>query len=90
MPRTFTISFPDDLAAQVEQLARQESRNTSELFREAFRSYRMQQIRKSMNQLAARARRNNPREYTEGEVQAMVDEVRASRPRRGSAKRTRG
>ena len=29
--RTFTISFPPELAAQVEQLAAQESRTTSEL-----------------------------------------------------------
>jgi metal-responsive CopG/Arc/MetJ family transcriptional regulator len=87
MPRTFTISFPDELAAQVEQLAKQESRNTSELFREAFRTYRIQQIRKSMNQFAARAGRNNPREHVEDEVQAMVDEVRASRPAKRPAKR---
>ena len=32
--RTFTISFPPDLADQVERLAARESRTTSELFRD--------------------------------------------------------
>jgi metal-responsive CopG/Arc/MetJ family transcriptional regulator len=41
--KTFTISFPDDLARKVERLAKQESRNISELFREAFRTYAAQQ-----------------------------------------------
>ena len=42
--RTFTISFPPDLADQVERLAARESRTTSELFREAFRTDRAVQI----------------------------------------------
>jgi metal-responsive CopG/Arc/MetJ family transcriptional regulator len=76
MARTFTISFPDELAQQVEQLAKQECRNTSELFREAFRAYRREQIRRSLDDLSARAKRNNSRSYSEEEVLQMVHEVR--------------
>lgn len=42
--RVFTISFPSDLARQVETLAKEKSRNLSELFREAFRVYRIERI----------------------------------------------
>jgi metal-responsive CopG/Arc/MetJ family transcriptional regulator len=37
--RKFTVSFPEPLAKQVDQLAKRESRNISELLREAFRLY---------------------------------------------------
>lgn len=37
--RRFTVSFPEPLAKQVDRLAKQESRNISELMREAFRVY---------------------------------------------------
>jgi metal-responsive CopG/Arc/MetJ family transcriptional regulator len=36
----FTISFPQELANQVVAVAHEESRTISELFREAFRTYR--------------------------------------------------
>jgi predicted transcriptional regulator len=68
MARTFTISFPDELAQQVEQLAKQECRNTS--------AYRREQIRRSLDDLSARAKRNNSRSYSEEEVLQMVHEVR--------------
>ncbi|MBV9305653.1 MAG: ribbon-helix-helix protein, CopG family, partial [Acidobacteriaceae bacterium] len=48
--REFTISLPEDLAQKVDQLAQQESRNTNELFREAFRTYFARQLRARMKQ----------------------------------------
>jgi metal-responsive CopG/Arc/MetJ family transcriptional regulator len=50
--RVFTISFPEELAKQVVSVATEESRNLSELFREAFRTYQMERIQRRM--LAAR------------------------------------
>ena len=35
----FTITVPDNMAKQIEQVCNQEGRNRSELFREAFRLY---------------------------------------------------
>jgi hypothetical protein len=58
--RTFTISFPPELAA-IEQLAAQESRTTSELFREAFRAYRAPQMRKILRELNELGTRQIPR-----------------------------
>jgi len=37
--RTFTVSLPPDLAAEVDRLAAAENRSRSELVREAFRQY---------------------------------------------------
>ena len=42
--RQFTISLPPDMAEQVVAAAKAESRTISELFREAFRTYRAQRI----------------------------------------------
>jgi len=38
--KTFTISLPPEMAKEVEEVAKEERRNLSELFREAFRVYR--------------------------------------------------
>jgi hypothetical protein len=46
--RVFTISFPEELAKQVVAVATEESRNLSELFREAFRTYQMERIQRRM------------------------------------------
>jgi metal-responsive CopG/Arc/MetJ family transcriptional regulator len=74
--RVFTISFPEDLATQVEEVARQESRNISELFREAFRTYRLERMqRKLATTRAAVAARTGPR-YTEEDVEELVNEIR--------------
>jgi metal-responsive CopG/Arc/MetJ family transcriptional regulator len=75
--RVFTISFPEDLATQVEEVARQESRNISELFREAFRTYRLEFIqRKLAATRAGVAARTGPR-YMGDDVEHLVDEIRA-------------
>lgn len=77
--RTFTISFPAELAGQVEQLAEQESRTTSELFREAFRVYRAQQLRKVFAELNELGRRDNHRNYIPEDVERLVHEIREAR-----------
>jgi predicted transcriptional regulator len=77
--RTFTISFPSDLARQVEQLAEQESRTTSELFREAFRTYRAQQLRKALAEFNELGRKDNHKGYLPEDVERLVQEVRSAK-----------
>ena len=77
--RTFTVSFPPDLAEQVERLAAKESRTTSELFREAFRAYRIQRVKAAFEDLRALAQANNSEVYSEEDIERFVDEVRAER-----------
>ena len=86
--RTFTISFPSELASQVEQLAEQESRTTSELFREAFRTYRAQQLRKVFAEFNELGRKDKHNGYTPEDVEHLVHEVRAEKtqPKRGRRK----
>ncbi len=83
--RTFTISFPPELAAQVEQLAAQESRTTSELFREAFRAYRAQQMRKILRELNELGRSTNPKGYKPQDVERLVHESHAAARSKRSA-----
>jgi predicted transcriptional regulator len=75
--RTFTISFPPDLADQVERLAARESRTTSELFREAFRTYRAEQLRAILAESNAEARARGYNGYGPEDVERLVDEDRA-------------
>jgi metal-responsive CopG/Arc/MetJ family transcriptional regulator len=77
--RTFTISFPAELASQVEQLAEQESRTTSELFREAFRTYRAQQLRKVLAEFNELGRKDKHKGYTPEDVERLVHETRAEK-----------
>ena len=44
--RNISISLPEEMIQQANQLAASEQRTLSELFREAFRSYRAQQLKK--------------------------------------------
>jgi len=74
--RKFTISFPEDLAKKVDQLAEQESRNTSELFREAFRVYLARQVRARMIESRELAGNFNPAGYTKKDTHRLVDEAR--------------
>ena len=81
--RVFTVSFPEDLASQVDELASRESRNISELFREAFRRYRLESVHRQLETARADARARNPRpHYRAADVEALVDQVRASRKKR--------
>ena len=83
--RTFTISFPPELAAQVEQLAAQQSRTTSELFREAFRAYRAQQMRKILRELNELGHSTNPKGNKPQNVERLVHESRAAARSKRSA-----
>ena len=55
--RKFTISFPEELAKKVDQLAEHESRNTSELFREAFRIYYARQSRARLGEAGEKVKK---------------------------------
>jgi hypothetical protein len=72
------VSFPQDLAKQVDEVAREESRNFSELFREAFRTYRVERVRRRLQADLAYARTRNPKGYREDDVERLVDAVRAA------------
>jgi hypothetical protein len=74
--RVFTISFPEELAKQVVAVADEESRNISELFREAFRTYRLERIHRKLDRARAEAAKRGPAQYTEDDVEALVDEIR--------------
>ena len=75
--RTFTVSFPPDLAEQVERLAAEESRTTSELFREAFRAYRAQRLRALLAGWHEEAREVGHNGHRPEDVERLVDEDRA-------------
>lgn len=76
--RVFTVSFPETLAKEVDEVAREESRNVSELFREAFRKYQLERLNAHLV-LARRAarKRSQQREYGETDVERLVDELRS-------------
>jgi predicted transcriptional regulator len=75
--RTFTVSFPPKLAEQVERMASDESRTTSELFREAFRAYRAERIKALFDESLAEARAVGNNGYSPEDVERLVDEDRA-------------
>ena len=75
--RTITVSFPVELAEQAEQLARTESRTMSELFREAFRTYRAAAARRRLLAGNTEARSRAGQSYSEADVDRLVDETRA-------------
>jgi predicted transcriptional regulator len=67
------------LADQVDRLAKKESRTTSELFREAFRAYRAEQLRSILEESNAEGRARGHNGYGPEDVERLVDEVRAER-----------
>jgi metal-responsive CopG/Arc/MetJ family transcriptional regulator len=75
--RVFTISFPEALAKQVVAVAKDESRNISELFREAFRIYHLERMHKRLDAIRAEAAKRVTHHYTEDDVEALVDEIRS-------------
>jgi len=72
------------LAQQVEQTAREESRNISELFREAWRLYRFSKLERDLEALRRAA---PPTNYTPDDVEAIVDEIRSENYRLRQSKR---
>lgn len=77
--RVFTISFPEELAKEVIAVADEESRNISELFREAFRTYRVERIHRTLDRARAEAAARAPEQYSEDAVETFVDEIRSER-----------
>ncbi|MCL2659628.1 MAG: ribbon-helix-helix protein, CopG family [Acidobacteriaceae bacterium] len=73
----FTISFPEDLAAEVKEVAQKESRNISELFREAFRIYRAERLQQRLSATRAAVTARSKEAYNEDDVERLVDEIRA-------------
>lgn len=80
--RVFAVSFPEDLARQVDQVAKEESRNVSELFREAFRTYKAERARRKIETDLEYSRLRNSGRFGVSDVEALVDDVRAERQRK--------
>ena len=74
--KTYTISLPPDLAAKAEAVAREESRNMSDLFREALRSYSARRIQEAFAEATSYASARNPYGYTESDIPRLIPEVR--------------
>ncbi len=75
--RNISISLPEEMIRQANQLASSEQRTLSELFREAFRSYRAQQLKK-MSEEANQQGQTLPRSSLKGqELSRIAQEMRA-------------
>ena len=75
--RTISVSLPSELADRIERIAKSQSKTTSELLEEAFRSYRLEQVSDALKASQEEFRRNNPTNYTEADVERLIDEYRA-------------
>ncbi len=75
--KTITVSFPVELAEEAARLAKTESRTMSELFREAFRTYRAEALRKRLVAGNTYAQGHAAPRYTEADVERLVDDTRA-------------
>jgi predicted transcriptional regulator len=84
--KVYTISLPPELAQRAEALASRDSRTMSELFREAFRTYSAQQARRTLDELGEYAEGHNPKGFTEDDVPQLIQQVRAEKPRRRTAR----
>ena len=74
--RQFTISMPPDLARQVTATAKAESRTVSELFREAFRAYRAERVRRLLDESQREGAAKNHMGYKPEDVERLIHEVR--------------
>jgi hypothetical protein len=78
------VSFPENLAKQVEDVAREEDRNIPELFREAFRSYKADRIEKRLviarnATQSASSGRFTKDDVEKDDVEEFVDDVRGKK-----------
>jgi metal-responsive CopG/Arc/MetJ family transcriptional regulator len=78
--RQFTISLPPDLAEQVTAIAKAESRTISELFREAFRTYRAGRVRALLDASQEAGRRTRHMGYKPEDVERLIRETRRTAP----------
>ena len=77
--KQYTISLPPDMAEQVAAVAKAESRTISELFREAFRTYRAQRIRTLLDESERQGLACNHKGHTLEDVEGLIHEVRAEK-----------
>ena len=75
---TITISLPPEMAAQIEEIIREEGRTRSELLLEALRQY--MQDREWKRILRRNERRAKELGVTLDDVERLVDEYRAETP----------
>lgn len=74
--RVFTISFPEELAKQVVAVAEEESRTISELFREAFRTYRVERVQRKLMATRRIAAERASLQWPEDEIDLAVAKIR--------------
>jgi metal-responsive CopG/Arc/MetJ family transcriptional regulator len=74
--RVFTISFPEELAKQVVAVAEEESRNLSELFREAFRTYQMERGQRKLLAMRRITAENTSRQWPEDQFEPSAEKTR--------------
>jgi len=74
--KQFTISLPPDLAEQVTAIAKAENRTISELFREAFRTYRAGRVRSLLNASQQAGMRQGHMGYKPEDVERLIHETR--------------
>jgi CopG family transcriptional regulator / antitoxin EndoAI len=86
--KVVSITLPPDMAAEAEQLAKQEKRTMSELMREAFRRYKRQREWDEANAYGrAKAKQMG---LTEADVVRLIQEFRAAEaPRKDTGHRRR-
>lgn len=69
--------MPPDLAEQVAVIAQAESRTVSELFREAFRTYRAGRVRALLDASQQAGRRTRHMGFTPDDVPRLIRETRS-------------
>jgi metal-responsive CopG/Arc/MetJ family transcriptional regulator len=87
--RQFTISMPPDLARQVTATAKAESRTVSELFREAFRTYRAARIRAILDESQRESAAKGHMGYKPEDVERLIHESRREQEAEEKAQRKR-
>ena len=86
--KVVSITLPPDMAAEAEQLAKQEKRTMSELMREAFRRYKRQREWDDANAYGrAKAKQMG---VTEADVVRLIKEFRAEEASRKETGHRRG
>jgi Arc/MetJ-type ribon-helix-helix transcriptional regulator len=75
--KTISFSLPEDMAREINELAERERRSVSEVMREAWRTYRVDQFARLAARTASYAEQHNPMGYTEADVPKLIREVRS-------------
>ena len=75
--RKLTIDLPEKLADQLQKMAVEEGRDPSELLVEGFKRVLWDRVEKSLEEGRVEARARGGDQYTEDDVERLVDEVRA-------------